>query len=73
MYTAHLIYFLSWLLVASNTLFLINYLFTATIIFERIPREEKVLTEKFGQEYVRYMERTGRLIPRIKLRSTGDK
>lgn len=63
MYTAHLIYFLSWLLVTANVLFLANYLLTVAIIFNRIPREEKELIGKFGEKYVNYMEKTKKLFP----------
>lgn len=65
MYTAHIIYFLSWLLTTANTLFLANYLLTLTIIAKRIPKEEKALIQEFGQKYKTYMQRTGRLIPKI--------
>ncbi len=68
MYTAHLLYFLSWLLVTANTLFLVNYLLTVAIITRRVLREEKALVEKFGQEYTSYMKKTGRLIPSLRLR-----
>ena len=30
-----------------------------------IPREERALVEKFGGRYEDYMERTGRLVPRL--------
>ena len=32
----------------------------------RIPREEKMLLEAFGDEYRSYMSRTGRLLPRVR-------
>ena len=31
----------------------------------RMPREEKMLQDEFGQEYLDYMEKTGRIIPRL--------
>jgi protein-S-isoprenylcysteine O-methyltransferase Ste14 len=31
----------------------------------RIPREEVMMVDQFGDEYRRYMERTGRVVPRI--------
>jgi len=68
MYTAHLIYFLSWALVTSNVLLLINYILTVVIIARRIPKEEKALIEKFGQKYILYMRKTGQLIPCVKLK-----
>lgn len=37
----------------------------AAMYFLRIPREEKLMTEKFGDTYRDYMLRTGRLLPRL--------
>jgi protein-S-isoprenylcysteine O-methyltransferase Ste14 len=31
----------------------------------RIPEEEKLLTEKFGNEYRTYMQNTGRIFPKL--------
>ena len=31
----------------------------------RIPREEKMMLDHFGDDYRRYMRRTGRLLPRV--------
>ena len=31
----------------------------------RVPREERMMFDKFGATYLEYMERTGRLVPRI--------
>jgi len=36
------------------------------IIFLRVKREEKMLLDRFGDQYVSYMERTGRFVPRIR-------
>lgn len=65
MYTVHIVYFLTWLLVSANLLLLINYLLTIILIFARIPKEEKMLLDQFGEEYRVYMKRTGRLLPRL--------
>ncbi|MEY2551937.1 MAG: hypothetical protein QOG12_2081 [Verrucomicrobiota bacterium] len=40
----------------------------AVMYFVRTPREEKMMREFFGQQYIDYMERTGRVLPR---RRTG--
>lgn len=63
MYTVHIVYFFAWVLVSANLLLLINYLLTLTLVFARIPKEEKMLLEQFGGEYGDYMKRTGRLLP----------
>jgi protein-S-isoprenylcysteine O-methyltransferase Ste14 len=63
MYTVHLAYFLSWVLVSANFLFLIYYVLAILLIMLRIPKEEQMMMEKFGEEYRVYMKRTGRLLP----------
>ena len=63
MYTVHLAYFLSWVLVSANFLFLIYYVLAILLISLRIPKEERMMLEKFGEEYRVYMKRTGRLLP----------
>jgi len=65
MYTVHIVYFFTWVLVSANVLLLINYLLTIILIFARIPKEEKMLLDQFGDEYRAYMKRTGRLLPRF--------
>jgi protein-S-isoprenylcysteine O-methyltransferase Ste14 len=37
----------------------------AAMYFLRIPREERMMCEAFGDEYRDYMRQTGRLFPRI--------
>ncbi len=37
----------------------------AVMYFVRVPREERMMTEHFGQEYCDYMVRTGRVFPRL--------
>ena len=36
------------------------------IIFLRVKREEKMLLDRFGDQYGSYMERTGRFVPRLR-------
>jgi len=31
----------------------------------RVPREERMMLDRFGEEYRAYMDRTGRVVPRI--------
>lgn len=40
----------------------------AILYFVRVPREEQLMGEFFGQEYRDYMRRTGRLLPRLRTR-----
>jgi protein-S-isoprenylcysteine O-methyltransferase Ste14 len=65
MYTVHIVYFFAWVLVSANLLLLINYLLTILLITLRIPKEEQMLLERFGEEYRAYIKRTGRLLPRF--------
>ena len=40
-------------------------LVVVVMLLIRLPREEEKLIERFGDEHRVYMERTGRLLPRI--------
>lgn len=66
MYTVLIMYMLSWVLVSANFLFLIYYAFSVFLIAVRIPREERMMLEKFGEEYRVYMKRTGMLLPHFR-------
>lgn len=66
MYTVLIMYELSWVFVSANLLFLVYYVFSVFLIAVRIPREERMMLEKFGEEYRVYMKRTGRLLPRFR-------
>ncbi|MFW9831434.1 MAG: isoprenylcysteine carboxylmethyltransferase family protein [Candidatus Thorarchaeota archaeon] len=63
MYTVHLFYCLSWFLISANILFFITWILMVFYIIVRIPKEEKMLLARFGDEYRQYMNRTGRLVP----------
>jgi protein-S-isoprenylcysteine O-methyltransferase Ste14 len=43
-----------------------GFVTVALLYFVRTPREEKMMCEFFGQSYRDYMQRTGRLCPRLK-------
>jgi protein-S-isoprenylcysteine O-methyltransferase Ste14 len=38
----------------------------AILVGRRMGKEEKMMEELFGQKYVAYEKRTGRLVPRVK-------
>lgn len=42
----------------------------AIVYFVRIPKEEKMMLEHFGNQYKEYMEQTGKLLPRFKISGT---
>ena len=63
-YTAYLMNYVAGGLVASNlVLTFVPVIFFGLMIINRIPREEEVMREEFGQEYIDLEKRTGRLLP----------
>ena len=66
MYAAHLLWAIAQGLLLENWLagwaFLV--MFVPFYLF-RVPKEEKLMLEQFGQEYRQYISRTGRIIPRF--------
>lgn len=66
MYSAHLLWGLAqplllWNWVAGYTLLV----FMLPLLFYRIPREERMMVNSFGEEYQDYIGRTGRFFPKI--------
>jgi protein-S-isoprenylcysteine O-methyltransferase Ste14 len=35
------------------------------LYFIRVPNEEKMMEDEFGDEYLKYMEETGRILPKF--------
>lgn len=65
-YTAYLINYLAGGLLASNlVLTFIPVIFFGLMIINRIPREEAVMREEFGQDYLDLEARTGSLLPKL--------
>lgn len=69
----HPIYAAMWLMALAQLLMLPNWIAgpagVATFLpvyLLRVPREERMMLDHFGAEYRRYMQRTGRIIPRLK-------
>ncbi len=62
-YTVFTFWFLSWVLITTHLLFAITWILWLCYIVIRIPQEEQMLLEQFGDAYREYMERTGRLLP----------
>jgi protein-S-isoprenylcysteine O-methyltransferase Ste14 len=66
MYTAHLLWAIAQGLLLANWLAGWSFLVLSIPLYLiRIPKEERMMIEHFGEEYCLYMSRTGRLIPRI--------
>jgi len=65
-YTGGLLYAAAHPLIAANgfvgACFLAPYVL---LLLTRIPKEERMMLEAFGDEYRRYMQRTGRLLPKM--------
>jgi protein-S-isoprenylcysteine O-methyltransferase Ste14 len=68
-YTAYLMnYVWGGLLSGNVVLTVVPVTMYAILVVIRMGQEEKVMEELFGQKYIEYEERTGRLLPRIKMK-----
>ncbi|MFW9814056.1 MAG: isoprenylcysteine carboxylmethyltransferase family protein [Candidatus Thorarchaeota archaeon] len=65
MYLGIFIYTLGLALVASDILVFIFFIFSIWVNYERIPDEEQMMIDEFGEEYLEYMKQTGKLLPRF--------
>ena len=71
----HPMYLSIWLLVIAQTMILPNYIagFSgvvpfALLYFLRVPKEERMMREEFGESYDEYLLGTGRILPRLRTR-----
>lgn len=71
-YIRHPMYASQWLWVIAQPLLLQNWLagplgilVFAVLYFTRVAREESMMQDHFGEQYRAYMDRTGRVIPRL--------
>ena len=64
MYTAISGFGLSLALVSANLIFVALAAMVIVGLYFRIPQEEKMLIEEFGDEYQKYTQRTGSLLPK---------
>ena len=66
-YTAYLMAYVGGGLLSSNwVLTVVPVTMYAILVGRRMGKEEKMMEELFGEKYVAYEKRTGRLVPRIK-------
>lgn len=66
MYSAHLLWGLAVFLIVPNWISgSMMLMFTSVFAMVRIPAEENMLLEEFGEDYRTYMKKTGRLLPKI--------
>lgn len=63
-YSAMVVWVIGLALFTANVVFVLLGLLTVVGLLARIPREEKMLIEQFGDVYKQYMHRTGRFFPR---------
>lgn len=66
LYSAGTAFLLGICVVSANLLLLGLFVPPIVGVHRRTPREEERLVEEFGDEYVEYMERTGRYLPHLR-------
>ncbi len=67
MYAAHLLWGVAQVLLLQNWVAGLSFLVSFTALYViRVPREEKMMVETFGDQYLSYMNKTGRIIPRLR-------
>jgi protein-S-isoprenylcysteine O-methyltransferase Ste14 len=66
-------FFMSLGMVAANWFMGLASLVVMVMLLIRLPKEEEKLIERFGDEYRAYMDRTGRLLPRIERDQAGSR
>ena len=71
-YIRHPIYAVVWLSSIAQALLLQNWIaglagliFFLPVYLVRVPREEQMMLDHFGQEYQTYLEHTGRIFPKL--------
>jgi protein-S-isoprenylcysteine O-methyltransferase Ste14 len=65
LYTFATLFYISLGLIAANWFIPLIALLVFAMLAVRTPKEEEKLIEKFGEDYRRYMQRTGRFLPRL--------
>lgn len=65
LYTFGTAFFLSFALMADSWFIAVMAVLAIALLSIRLPTEEALLIEKFGDEYRVYMQRTGRYLPKI--------
>ncbi len=64
LYTAMIGYGTSLALVTANWVFVVFAVVMIAGLFARVPQEEQMMIQGFGEEYKAYMQRTGRFFPK---------
>jgi len=63
-YLALIVFLTGIALVTANWFFIVLLAISIVVLVRRIPKEEEMMIQEFGEEYRAYMRRTGRLFPR---------
>ena len=66
MYLGIFTYTIGLMMISSDVLVILFFTFTIWVNYRRIPREEQMLIQEFGDEYIEYMKRSGRLLPQLR-------
>ena len=69
LYTAMFSWAASLALLTANWVFMALAALSVVGVVARVPREEQMMIDEFGDEYRAYMQRTGRFFPRLARRS----
>jgi protein-S-isoprenylcysteine O-methyltransferase Ste14 len=65
MYLGIFIYTTGLMMISLDVLVILFFVFSIWVNYMRIPKEEQMLIQQFGDEYLEYMKRSGRLLPRF--------
>ena len=63
MYLGIFVYTIGLCLISLDFLVILFFAFSIWVNYNRIPSEEQMMIEQFGDEYLEYMKKSGRLIP----------
>jgi protein-S-isoprenylcysteine O-methyltransferase Ste14 len=66
MYLVYVLFNLGLFLVCLNLILLVIILLGLIVVASRMRVEEEMMIEQFGDEYRKYMNQTGRLLPRLR-------
>jgi protein-S-isoprenylcysteine O-methyltransferase Ste14 len=65
MYSQTIILLTSLSLISAHLLMMLVNIIVCILLLHLIPKEEKMLTKRFGNAYLSYVKQTGRLIPHL--------
>ena len=65
MYLGIFVYTIGLCIVSLDVLVILFFVFSIWVNYRRIPNEEQMMIDQFGDEYTEYMQHTGRLLPKF--------